>query len=172
MKILLACGGWKKYQIVPLCLVTYYVLHAVYQNVQEMTFILTTKTYYWGHIDSKYIFAILIDFRIVFIIQRLKSLFHISRINSNIKNTADMVTATKTVMLGSIHSFLLEGYNTFTTNTMSQILLLPVMVTSSLSCRNLRVFPSLSWIGLVPFQLSSSIEPYESAVWKNAVLLK
>lgn len=42
----------------------------------------------------------------------------------------------------------------------------PLIVTSSPSSKNLRVPPPASWIGLVPFQASSSIDPKESEVWK------
>lgn len=44
---------------------------------------------------------------------------------------------------------------------------LPLKITSSLSCKNLRVLPSLSRIGLVPFQLSSSIDPNESDAYNR-----
>jgi len=48
-------------------------------------------------------------------------------------------------------------------NLLLQILLVPVMMNSSLLCRNLLVLPSLILMGLVSYQLSSSVEPYESA---------
>ncbi len=53
----------------------------------------------------------------------------------------------------------------------------PVMITSSPSCRNLRTTPFPRSRGLVPLQDSSSILPYESSVWRkrrhhvNAILL-
>lgn len=45
--------------------------------------------------------------------------------------------------------------------------ILPVIITSSPSCRNLRVTPLPSSTVLVPFQLSSSRLPNESSVYKH-----
>ena len=67
---------------------------------------------------------------------------------------ANFAATAKTVLFGSVYSFVTEHHDTCSMDRLFQILFLTVMMNSLLFCRNLLVFPPLSLTGLVPYQLS------------------